>query len=147
MFLHGGIMHVGGNMLFLWVFGDNLEERYGKATFITLYVATGVIAALAYAIPNPSSLEPAIGASGAISGLMGAYLVLFPSNKLKFFMFRRVVRVHAAYYLTIFISLQIWYSYKFFEGGSEVAFLAHVGGFVAGAALAFLFKKTDYFLT
>ncbi len=140
MFLHGGFMHLAGNMLFLWVFGNNIEDRLGLVKFIIFYLLTGLAASLAHVFFNPNSIAPTIGASGAISGLMGAYIVLFPRAMvhvlvpvLLFFRFRmRAISV-----------LGIWFVSQFFIGsgqqvGGGVAWVAHVGGFVAGMIAIFL---------
>jgi membrane associated rhomboid family serine protease len=148
MFLHGGWMHLIGNMWFLWIFGNNVEDSMGRLRFIAFYLLTGLAAALGQVIASPASIIPMVGASGAISGVMGAYLVLYPR-----------VRVYALVPIFIFftsIALPAWamIGYWFiiqvvsglFSVGDMggVAFWAHVGGFVAGVALIKLFARQEY---
>lgn len=143
MFLHGGFLHLGGNMLFLWVFGNNIEDTLGKWRYVVFYLATGVLAGLAHVLVNPDSLIPTVGASGAVSGLLGAYIILFPhaqvTTLIPIFIFLQFVRIPAG------IFLGIWFVYQFFIGagqqlgGAGVAWMAHVGGFVAGMILVFAF--------
>jgi membrane associated rhomboid family serine protease len=142
MFVHGGLLHIGGNMLFLWVFGNNIEDTVGKFWFLPFYLATGVAAALAHVVVNSESVLPTVGASGAIAGLLGAYIVLFPRAQ--------VVSVPLIFILTTVrlpaaVVLGIWFISQFFIGtgqqaGSGVAWMAHVGGFVAGALLILPFR-------
>ncbi|MBX3146865.1 MAG: rhomboid family intramembrane serine protease [Gemmatimonadales bacterium] len=145
MFLHGGWFHLLGNMWFLWVFGNNVEDSMGRARFLLFYLATGAAAAAAQIGVNPGSVIPMVGASGAISGVMGAYIVLYPR-----------VRVHMLVFLGIFITrvavpavfmLGYWFLLQLVGGipalareGGGVAFWAHAGGFVAGMVLVFLFR-------
>jgi membrane associated rhomboid family serine protease len=147
MFLHGGWFHLIGNMWFLWVFGNNVEDSMGHARYIFFYVLCGLAAAAAQTFVNPSSAIPMVGASGAISGVMGAYVVLYPK-----------VRVHMLVILGIFITrivvpaylmLGYWFLLQLVGGGltrsaeGGVAFWAHAGGFLAGAALIALFRDPD----
>jgi membrane associated rhomboid family serine protease len=132
MFLHGSIAHLGGNMLFLWIFGNNIEDRFGKVGYLLLYGITGVGATLAHVFSQPDSTIPLIGASGAIAGVMGAYLVYFPRARiltvLPFFLF-----VH----LPAYVVLAGWFVLQFFTNpNTGVAAMAHIGGFVLGAAIA-----------
>lgn len=145
-FLHGGWMHLIGNMLFLYIFGDNVEEAFGSIGFSVFYLACGCVAAVAQAAANTQSIVPIIGASGAISGVLGAYLVLHPKARvltLFFIGIMTVYRVPAAWFLLGWLGFQAFSAVTSFstvgEGGG-VAFLAHVGGFVMGAAVAFLVK-------
>ncbi len=142
MFLHGGFDHIIGNMWYLWIFGDNVEDRFGHTGYIMLYLFFGVIAAATQYFIDPSSQVPMIGASGAISGIMGAYVVLFPRAK---------VNVIAGYFLTtlpailmigFWFLLQLLLGVQSFTGGvgSGVAYGAHIGGFLAGMAVAILFR-------
>jgi membrane associated rhomboid family serine protease len=146
MFIHAeSIMHIAGNMLFLWIFADNVEDRMGHAKFLLFYFACGVAAALLQSIIDPGSKIPMIGASGAISGVLGAYVLLFPKARvlalipLGFFL-----RVS---YLPSYIFLGIWFLYQFLFGVSSlgarggVAYFAHIGGFIAGLLLALPFRK------
>ena len=131
MFLHGSIAHLGGNMLFLWIFGNNIEDRFGKIGYLLLYGVTGVGATLAHVFSQPDSTIPLIGASGAIAGVMGAYLVFFPRARiltvLPFFLF-----VH----LPAYVVLAGWFVLQFFTNpNTGVAAMAHIGGFVLGAAI------------
>ena len=141
LFMHGGLLHLGGNMLFLWVFGDNVEHRIGHALFLVFYLAAGVVASFAQIIVNPDSVIPTLGASGAISGVLGAYLVLFPANRVMVFFFRGLVPVPAI------VAIGMWAAIQFFFGitslgqeGGGVAYMAHIGGFVAGLAAGVLFR-------
>lgn len=140
MFLHAGIMHLAGNMLFLWIFGDNMEDALGHIGFLVFYLASGLVADLAHVLADPSSLIPTVGASGAIAGVMGGYLLLYPRAKvdilLIFIVFFRL------FTLSAWIVLAIWFGMQIIGGamtGSEmggVAYWAHAGGFVAGVLFA-----------
>ena len=139
MFLHGGFMHLIGNMLYLWVFGDNIEDIFGKPVFIIFYAICGIAAALSQALPDPSSTIPMIGASGAISGVLGAYMVFFPKESIRvaipFGFFLQILKLPA------YVVLLFWFVLQLINGalsGSEggVAFGAHIGGFIAGVILA-----------
>ena len=141
MFLHGGFMHIAGNMLFLWIFGDNLEDAFGHLPFLGFYLASGLAAAVIQYIAAPESIVPVVGASGAIAGVMGGYLLLFPKARVDilfiFIIFFKVFSVPA------WVMLGIWFGLQLFNGlGSAadvggVAYWAHAGGFVAGLALAY----------
>lgn len=145
MFLHGGFLHLGGNMLFLWVFGNNIEDRLGKLRYVVFYLATGIAGSLAHIALNPGSQIPTIGASGAISGLLGAYIVLFPHARI-----HSVVPIPILFFLIgrirlpAYVVLGIWFVSQFFIGGGQqpegggVAWVAHVGGFVAGMVMIFV---------
>jgi len=149
MFMHGGFAHFLGNMLFLYIFGDNVEDRFGHGRYLLFYLLTGTIAALAQGILAPNSLVPTIGASGAISGVMGAYLKFFPHSRvltlIPFFFFYELAEIPA------FIYLALWFILQFFQGslsllaghagGGGVAWFAHVGGFVAGLLIAIREEK------
>ncbi len=148
MFMHGGWAHLGGNMLFLWVFGDNIENRMGHARYLAFYLLCGIIASLSHVFisgaNSENSLIPSLGASGAISGVMGGYMLLFPSRKVRVFMGRGVGEVPA------FVALGIWIVFQVIsgmgmlggsEGGGGVAYAAHIGGFVAGLLLVKLFDR------
>ncbi|MFQ5764675.1 MAG: rhomboid family intramembrane serine protease [Rhodospirillales bacterium] len=144
MFLHGGIMHLLGNMLFLWVLGDNVEDAMGHARFTVFYLVSGVAAALAHAATDPASTVPMIGASGAISGVIGAYLVLHPKTRIKTLVFYFVVWLPAYAVLGFWIAFQV-FSATMAAGGAAggVAFWAHIGGFVAGVALIVPMRRKD----
>jgi rhomboid family protein len=140
MFLHGSWLHLLGNMLFLWIFGDNIEDRLGRARYLLFYLFCGYVAGYGFALANPDSAEPLIGASGAIAGVLGAYLVLYPRARvwgLVPFLFFIPLRLPAWVVLGLWFVLQAFYSagYGVSEVGT-VAYLAHVAGFVAGALLA-----------
>lgn len=126
MFLHGGLLHLAGNMWFLWVFGNKVEEAYGRTRFAAFYVAAGVAATLAFVLLNPRSTQPLVGASGAIAGVLGAYLVLYPRHPVVSLFFVAVLPVPAALFLGI------WFFAQFAIGDAGVAWEAHVAGFLAG---------------
>jgi membrane associated rhomboid family serine protease len=153
MFLHGGLLHFGANMLYLWIFGDNVEDRMGHGRFLTFYVLCGAAAALAQTAMHPDSIIPMVGASGAIAGVMGAYLVLYPHSRIvtlvPIFLFIQVIEVPAVFFLGI------WFLLQFISGvgsvasaaGGEpaggVAFWAHVAGFVAGVSGVLVFRRRE----
>ncbi len=140
MFLHGGWLHLGGNMLFLWVFGNNIEDRLGTVRYLAFYVLGGVVATVAHVAVDAGSTVPVVGASGAIAGIMGAYLVWFPDAPvLTAFVFLLIfVREIAAKWL-----LGFWFVLQFFTGpDSGVAWMAHVGGFVFGVLVALLVRAS-----
>jgi membrane associated rhomboid family serine protease len=144
MFLHAGWGHLGGNMLFLWIFGDNIEHRVGHVRFIVFYLACGLAAGLAHIFFNSNSAIPTVGASGAISGVLGGYLLLFPRNRVYVLTWGGVASVPAVLMLGLWIVIQFINSVgsvavtpETEEGG--VAYIAHVGGFIAGLMLAPLF--------
>lgn len=153
MFLHGGWGHLLGNCVFLWVFGNNVEDSMGRLRFLLFYVICGLAAAAAQVAVEPSSAVPMVGASGAISGVLGGYLLLYPKVRVKvlliLFIFIQVVRVPA------FVVLLLWIGYQVLlglpqlmainpEASSGVAVFAHIGGFVAGLLLVKLFARRDY---
>jgi membrane associated rhomboid family serine protease len=153
MFLHGGLLHVGGNMLYLWIFGDNVEDTLGHGRFFVLYVVSGIGAAMAQTLMNPASQIPMVGASGAVSGILGAYLVLFPHatilTLITFGFFIRFVHVPAIVVLGFWIVLQllsgfVTYGMASRSGGEMggVAWFAHIGGFVAGIVLLFMLRPS-----
>jgi membrane associated rhomboid family serine protease len=145
MFLHGGWMHLIGNMLYLWIFGDNVEDSMGHGRYVVFYLLCGVAAALAQALPEPQSQLPMVGASGAISGVLGAYLLLFPHARvlvlipLGFIM--QTARLPASFVLILWFGLQLLSNLLAAPGSGGVAFRAHIGGFVAGMLLIWVFKK------
>ncbi len=144
MFLHAGFMHLAGNMLYLWIFGDNIEDALGKFRFILFYFTCGAIAAFCHILINYNSDIPMVGASGAISGILGAYLILYPKAKVKTLIFLgffiTIIRIPAVVLLALWIGLQIFNSLSMSSDGSGVAWLAHIGGFIAGMALIRPFK-------
>jgi membrane associated rhomboid family serine protease len=140
MFVHGGLFHLGGNMLYLWIFGDNVEDRIGRLRFLVFYLLSGLGAAAVQIWADPASKIPMIGASGAISGVLGAYLFLFPYARvltlIPLGLFSRVVEIPALVVLGFWIIVQILNgAMTFGTQGGGVAWLAHVGGFVAGLAM------------
>ena len=145
MFLHGGWLHLIGNMLFLWIFGDNVEDAMGHFRFVVFYLVCGVAAALAQSLPNPDSTVPMIGASGAISGVLGAYLLLYPRAQVLVLiplgLFTQLVHLPAILVLGLWFAIQLVSSLLAAPGAGGVAFGAHVGGFVAGMILVPLFKR------
>ena len=147
MFMHGGWMHLIGNMLYLWIFGDNVEDSMGHVRFIIFYLLCGVAAVFAQALPEPNSQIPMIGASGAISGVLGGYLLLFPHARvlvaipLGFVM--HTTKLPAMAVLLLWFGLQLLSNLLQGEAGAGVAFRAHIGGFVAGMALIPLLKHRN----
>jgi membrane associated rhomboid family serine protease len=145
MFMHGGWMHLIGNMLYLWVFGDNVEDAMGHGRFVAFYLLCGVAAVLAQALPDPSSTIPMVGASGAISGVLGAYLLLYPHARvlvaipLGFYL--HTMRIPAGLVLVLWFGLQLLSSAMAQPGQGGVAFRAHIGGFIAGMILIAIFKQ------
>ena len=147
MFLHGGWMHLIGNMLYLWIFGDNVEDSMGHGRFVLFYLLCGVAAVFAQALPEPGSQIPMIGASGAISGVLGGYLLLYPHARVLVLiplgLIMHTVRLPAGWVLALWFGLQL-VSNLMSEGvGGGVAFRAHIGGFVAGMILVPLFKHRN----
>ena len=147
MFVHGGVLHFAGNMLYLWIFGDNVEDRMGHGRFLVFYLLCGACAAAAQTLADPGSAVPMVGASGAIAGVMGAYLVLYPHSRvLTLFPFPLMLFEVPAVFL-----LGLWFVGQFLSGlGSAaggaaggIAFWAHVMGFVAGLALVFVFRRPE----
>jgi membrane associated rhomboid family serine protease len=151
MFMHGGIAHIAGNMLFLWIFGDNIEDRLGHVRYLTFYLLCGIAASLAHvfttaalATDQSSMLVPSLGASGAISGVLGGYLLLHPKRRVTVILFRFLTDVPA------YVAIGIWFAFQLISGlgmlggGSQqggVAYAAHVGGFIAGVALIKFFDR------
>jgi len=147
LFLHGGLFHLVFNMLFLWLFGDNVEDRLGSLRFILFYFLCGLAADMTHIAINPSSTVPAIGASGAIAGVMGAYMVLFPRARVRtliiFFPFIRVIHLPAVFFLFVWFAMQVLSQLLSWGIESEVAFGAHIGGFILGMLLLGLLKVDD----
>ena len=150
MFMHAGLAHIGGNMLYLWIFGDNVEDRLGSFKYLIFYIIGGFVASVTHILTNPGSQIPTVGASGAIAAVLGAYLVLYPSQKvltlipLGFWM--RMTMLPAS------LVLGLWFVLQLFQGVISlgmpddiggVAFWAHIGGFVSGVVLGWLFKKPE----
>ena len=151
MFMHGGIAHIGGNMLFLWIFGDNVEDRLGHVRYLIFYLLCGLIASLAHvfttaalATDSSSMIVPSLGASGAISGVLGGYILLYPKRRVTVILFRFLTDVPA------YVAIGIWFAFQLISGlgmlggGSQqggVAYAAHVGGFIAGLVLIKIFDR------
>ena len=148
MFMHGGIGHILGNMLFLWIFGDNVEDRLGHLQYLLFYITVGVLASLAHVatcvLLKSDLLTPSLGASGAISGVMGAYLLFFPNNSVTVLIFRFVTTVPAMVAVGLWFAMQLFSSFMELGAGEGdgVAYGAHIGGFIAGLPLAFFIDKT-----
>jgi membrane associated rhomboid family serine protease len=143
MFLHGGWAHLGGNMLFLWIFGDNVEDAFGHVLYLIFYLVTGLAASMAQVLLSPSSTIPGVGASGAISGVLAGYIVMFGSNRVRVLMGGVLTTVPA------YVMIGLWIVVQFLNGFASiantaqtdgVAYGAHVGGFIAGLVLTFLLR-------
>ena len=146
MFLHGGWLHLIGNMWYLWIFGDNIEEAMGRLRYLAFYLICGLIASVSHALSNPDSILPSIGASGAISGVLGAYLLLYPRARVLVLIplgfFTRLMYIPAAFVLGFWFILQLLSgSLSGAQDGGGVAFWAHIGGFIAGMLLVGMFKR------
>jgi membrane associated rhomboid family serine protease len=143
MFMHGGWLHIAGNLLFLWIFGDNVEHRIGHIPFAIFYIVAGVVASFAQILVNTASYIPTLGASGAISGVLGAYLVMFPTNRVTVLMLRFPMQVPAIVAIGLWAVLQFVSGFAQFgtagEGGG-VAYMAHIGGFAAGVLAGLVFR-------
>jgi membrane associated rhomboid family serine protease len=148
MFMHGGWAHLGGNLLYLWIFGDNVEHRFGAIPFLVFYLVSGLAASAAQIMMGPESVIPNLGASGAISGVLGAYMVLFPRNRVNAVFFLRIISVPAVFVLGFWIVTQFISGSGSFSSSSQtggVAYAAHIGGFIAGVlsgiVCRLIFKK------
>jgi membrane associated rhomboid family serine protease len=139
MFMHGGIMHIFGNMLFLWIFGDNLENLLGHIRYAAFYLVCGIAAAAAQIIMGPDSIIPMLGASGAISGVLGGYILLFPQRQVRAIIFNFLTTVPAFVAIGIWIAYQLIVGYLTPSGTGGVAYAAHIGGFIAGVVLIKVF--------
>jgi membrane associated rhomboid family serine protease len=139
MFMHGGVAHIFGNMLFLWIFGDNLENLLGHIRYAVFYLLCGFAAAIAQIIPDPGSIIPMLGASGAISGVLGGYVLLFPQREVRAIIFNFLTTVPAFVAIGIWIVYQLVLGYFTDPGTGGVAYMAHIGGFIAGLVLVKLF--------
>jgi membrane associated rhomboid family serine protease len=144
MFMHAGWVHLGGNMLYLWIFGDNVEDRFGHMTFTVFYLLCGLAATFAQTAFSAGSDVPNLGASGAIAGVLGAYILLFPSGRVRVLQGRQVIQVPAL------IVIGLWFALQFFSSigsvanagtSGGVAYMAHVGGFLAGLVLAMFLRR------
>lgn len=142
MFCHGGVSHLGFNMLFLWIFGNNVEDRLGRLNFLFFYLVIGILSGLAFVIASPGLETPLVGASGAISGILGAYLIMFPFARIYVWMIFFVVRMPALVFLPIWFVMQISGLMGSAAGaGGGVAWISHIAGFVAGMLLFKLFER------
>jgi membrane associated rhomboid family serine protease len=140
VFMHGDWLHLLGNMLFLWIFGDNVEHRIGHVTYLVFYLVAGVVASFAQILVNTDSVIPTLGASGAIAGVLGAYLVLFPTNRVLVLLIRFPIWVPAIVAIGLWAALQVIGGFGTPTEGGGVAYMAHIGGFVAGVVGGFLFR-------
>lgn len=149
MFMHGGLAHIGGNMLYLWVFGDNVEDAMGHLRYLVFYLLTGVIASLCHVFVTAAfggnTLIPSLGASGAISGVLGGYVVLYPQRRV------RVIWLYQVMQIPALVSIGIWFLFQLVSGAGmlggsmgDVAYGAHIGGFVAGVVLIKLFESREH---
>ena len=145
MFLHGSWMHLFGNMLYLWIFGNNIEDVMGSTKFVMFYLLCGIVAAFSHALTDPASTVPMVGASGAISGILGAYLLLFPHARILL-----LAPIVGTTYVPAGIVLGFWFVMQILSGGASlgsqgggVAFFAHIGGFIAGMVLIGFFKRPE----
>ena len=149
MFIHGGILHLAGNMLYLWIFGDNIEALMGHFRFFVFYILCGSIAVVSHILTDHNSVVPMVGASGAISGVLGAYFIRFPRARVHvlivFIFFIRIIRVSALFVLGFWFVIQVLNGFGSlgFQGGGGVAWFAHIGGFVAGVVLVLFLEKKE----
>jgi len=144
MFMHAGWMHLGGNMLYLWIFGDNVEDRFGHVRYLVFYLLCGLAATAAQLFFSVGSSVPNLGASGAIAGVLGAYVLMFPQGRVRVLTYSRIAKVPALVVIGLWFALQLFSSVGTLasseRSGGGVAYMAHVGGFVAGLALALVFR-------
>jgi membrane associated rhomboid family serine protease len=146
MFMHGGWLHLFGNMLFLWIFGDNVEDRFGHLQFLLFYLLVGIAATLAQYAMAPHSSVPNVGASGAIAGVLGAYILMFPQSRVNVLLGPQLVAMPALIVIGLWIALQLFSEVGAIANTNEtsnvggVAYMAHIGGFLAGFLLTFLFR-------
>ena len=149
MFMHGGFAHLAGNMLYLWIFGDNVELAMGRLRFLLFYLVTGIAAALAHSFLVPASTVPLVGASGAISGVLGAYLMLYPRGRVRVLFLPFPIIILRTFYVPALVVLGLWFVIQVVSGFASpveeagVAFWAHVGGFVGGMVLVPFFKRRE----
>lgn len=145
MFMHGGLMHIGGNMLYLWIFGDNVEHRFGHFWFLIFYLVSGFVASISQIAINPDGVIPNLGASGAIFGVLGGYLVLFPRNRVKTVVMYYVVSLPAIAVIGLWAGMQLFFTYGTIMSTDQstggVAYAAHLGGMVAGALIGLVARS------
>ena len=145
MFMHGGWLHLGGNMLYLWIFGDNVEDRLGHAGFAILYFVSGLVATLAQLMVNTASQVPNLGASGAIAGVLGSYILLFPNGRVRVMQGSQIVQMPALMVIGFWIVLQLFSGIGSISNAADtggVAYMAHIGGFFAGCIMTLLLRGT-----
>jgi membrane associated rhomboid family serine protease len=145
MFMHAGLLHLGGNMLYLWIFGDNVEDRFGHIQFIIFYLLCGLAATFAQLAFSLGSNVPNVGASGAIAGVLGAYILLFPQGAVRVLQGRQVIQMPALIVIGFWIVLQFFSGIGSLANTAEtggVAYMAHIGGFLAGFVLTFVFRRS-----
>ncbi len=143
MFMHAGIAHLAGNLLFLWIFGDNIEHRFGHLPYLLFYLASGLVASIAHIAMDPNSVIPSLGASGAIAGILGAYLILFPRNRVYAILMVWIVTLPAFAVIAMWAISQFIGGYQALLGNQEaggIAYAAHIGGFITGASVALVFR-------
>lgn len=145
MFMHAGWLHILGNMLYLWIFGDNIEDRFGHFKFLAFYVICGLVATFAHMVFNLGDTIPSLGASGAIAGVLGAYIVLFPGARVRVLFGLILIPLPAVIVIGFWILLQIFYGVGSLGSAAEaeVAYMAHIGGFFAGVVLALVFRQLE----
>ena len=150
MFMHAGWLHLASNMLYLWIFGDNVEDRFGHTKFLLFYILCGLAATFAQLAFSPGSSLPNLGASGAIAGVLGAYVILFPQGRIRVLMGQQAVQVSALIVIGLWILLQLFSGIGSITASTAtggVAYMAHIGGFVAGIVLTLLFRGSRKALT
>ena len=143
MFMHGGWLHLGGNMLYLWIFGDNVEDRFGHGLFLVFYILCGLAATFAQLMFSAGSHVPNLGASGAIAGVLGSYILLFPQGRVRVLQGQQVVQMPALMVIGFWIVLQLFSGIGSISSAADsggVAYMAHIGGFFAGLLLTFVFR-------
>ena len=144
MFMHAGLMHLAGNMLYLWIFGDNVEDNFGSIKFLVFYLLSGIGATMLQFVFNPASNIPNLGASGAIAGVLGAYLVMFPGRRINVLLGRFITQMNALIVIGFWFVLQLFSGLGSLDPGAAdtggVAYMAHIGGFIAGLLLSFIFR-------
>ena len=146
MFMHAGWLHLGGNMLYLWIFGDNVEDRFGKIPFLIFYILCGLAATAAQLVFSLHSSVPNLGASGAIAGVLGAYILMFPQARVMVLQGTGVIPVSALIVIGFWFVLQLFSSFGSIASGTDnggVAYMAHVGGFVAGFLMTYIFRGNN----
>jgi membrane associated rhomboid family serine protease len=141
MFMHAGWMHILGNMLYLWIFGDNIEDAIGHGNFLIFYLLCGIAATFAQALADPTSTVPNLGASGAIAGVLGSYLILFPRQRVRVLLISFIIPLPAIHVIGFWFLLQVMSEAGASGTSGGVAYMAHIGGFITGAILILFFRK------